>query len=324
MNRYFLGVDLGGTKSHALVADEHGQALGFAAAGPGNWESVGWDGTRAVLEAIIQGALSQAGLSKRDVTGAGFGIAGLDFPEDRAPHAAIIDGLRLDAPYIMGNDTLVALAAGAAHCWGVVVTAGTSNNCLGRDRSGREARALGQGSQFGEYGGAVEIVQRGVQAVALAWTARGPETALTDAFMAHVGATDPLDLLAGLVRERYELDSGDAPIVFAQAAAGDEVAQGIIDWAGRELGSLACGVIRRLNLEAETFDLVLAGSLYNGSPRLTTALTRTVHELAPGARPVRLDGPPVIGGALLGMEAAGVMQGDARARLLETTSRVLA
>ena len=324
MNRYFLGVDLGGTKSHALVADETGRALGFAAAGPGNWESVGWDGTRAVLETIIQGALEQAGLSKRDVAGAGFGIAGLDFPEDRAPHAAIIDGLGLDAPYIMGNDTLVALAAGAAHCWGVVVTAGTSNNCLGRDRNGREARALGQGAQFGEYGGAVEIVQRAVQSVALAWTARGPETFLTQAFMAHVGATDPLDLLAGLVRERYALDAGDAPIVFAQAAAGDAVAQEIIHWAGRELGSLACGVIRRLNLKDETFDLVLAGSLYNGSPRLTDALTRTVHELAPAARPVRLDGPPVIGGALLGMEAAGVAQGDARVRLLETASRVLA
>lgn len=324
MNHYFLGVDLGGTKSHALVADETGRALGFAATGPGNWESVGWDGTRAVLETIIQEALDQAGLSKRDIAGAGFGIAGLDFPEDRAPHAAIIDGLGLDAPYIMGNDTLVALVAGAAHGWGVVVTAGTSNNCLGRDRSGREARALGQGAQFGEYGGALEIVQRAVQAVALSWTARGPETSLTDAFMTHVGATDPLDLLAGLVRDRYALGPAQAPIVFAQAAAGDPVAQEIIDWAGHELGSLACGVIRRLHLEEETFDLVLAGSLYNGSPRLTEALTQTVHELAPRARPVRLDGPPVIGGALLGMEAAGIAPDDARGRLMETTSRVLA
>ena len=37
---YYLGVDVGGTKTHALIADEAGQALGFATGGPGNWEAV--------------------------------------------------------------------------------------------------------------------------------------------------------------------------------------------------------------------------------------------------------------------------------------------
>jgi len=318
MKQYFFGIDLGGTKSHALVADESGTAIGFAAAGPGNWETVGFDGTRAVLEAIINGALTDAGVDKGNLAGAGFGIAGLDFPEDRALHAVIIDSLGLGAPYIMGNDALVALAAGAAEQWGVAVTAGTSNNCLGRDRQGREAVALGQGARFGEYGGATEIMQRAVQAVALSWTARGPQTRLTTAFLAHTGALDPLDLLAGLVRDRYELDAGDAPLVFAEAAAGDPVAQEIIEWAGRELGSLACGVIRRLDLENETFDLVLAGSLYNGSPVLARELGRTVHAVAPDARLVRLDASPVIGGVLLGMEAADHNAANVRTRLLES------
>jgi N-acetylglucosamine kinase-like BadF-type ATPase len=34
--RYFLGVDAGGTKTHALITDETGQAVGFGAGGPGN------------------------------------------------------------------------------------------------------------------------------------------------------------------------------------------------------------------------------------------------------------------------------------------------
>ena len=33
--KYFLGVDIGGTKSHALIADENGQAVGFGQAGAG-------------------------------------------------------------------------------------------------------------------------------------------------------------------------------------------------------------------------------------------------------------------------------------------------
>ena len=34
MTRYFLGVDVGATKSHALIADETGRAVGFGPPGP--------------------------------------------------------------------------------------------------------------------------------------------------------------------------------------------------------------------------------------------------------------------------------------------------
>ena len=51
--KYYLGVDVGGTKTHALIADDTGQALGFATGGPGNWEGVGYDGlTRVLLECL--------------------------------------------------------------------------------------------------------------------------------------------------------------------------------------------------------------------------------------------------------------------------------
>ena len=44
MTEYFLGVDIGGTKSHALIADKSGNALGFGVGGAGNYEGVGFDG----------------------------------------------------------------------------------------------------------------------------------------------------------------------------------------------------------------------------------------------------------------------------------------
>ena len=81
----YLGVDIGGTKSHAILADEAGRALGFAAGGPGNHESVGYGGLLAVLQEITHAALDQAGLRRADVAGAGFGVAGYDWPSERAP-----------------------------------------------------------------------------------------------------------------------------------------------------------------------------------------------------------------------------------------------
>ena len=62
MAAYYLGVDTGATKSEAVIAGSQGRVLGYGRSGPGNWESVGWPGTRAVLQTIIQQALAGAGL----------------------------------------------------------------------------------------------------------------------------------------------------------------------------------------------------------------------------------------------------------------------
>jgi N-acetylglucosamine kinase-like BadF-type ATPase len=167
------------------------------------------------------------------------------------------------------------------------------------------------------------MVARGVQVVTLAWSKRGPATGLTDAFIELTGATDVLDLLEGLALERYHLSAADALLIFRVAAEGDQVAQEVIRWAGRELGSLAVGVIRQLGFEELDFEVVLAGSLYDGSPILTEALEETIGTVAPGARLVRLTAPPVVGGVLLGMEQAGLEYTGLRRTLIDTTNELL-
>jgi N-acetylglucosamine kinase-like BadF-type ATPase len=325
LKRYFLGVDTGNTKSHALLADEQGRAVGFGHSGPGSWEAIGWQGAQQVLHDITGQALAQAGVEKADIWGAGFGFAGYDWPEDRAGHQRLIDELGLtNAAVRFGNDALVGLVAGATAGWGVVVAAGTSNNCLGWDESGREGRITGQGPRFAEYGGASEIVTRAVQAIALAWTRRGPETALSQALVGAAGANDVADLFAGMTRERYEMPPAIAPLVFEVATAGDAVAQEIVRWAGCELGNLAVGVIRQLELQQLAFDVVLSGSIYKGSPTLIDEMTRTIHSVAPQARLVRLEGPPVVGGVLLGMTQVGVDTSLLRSTLGTTTNELLA
>jgi N-acetylglucosamine kinase-like BadF-type ATPase len=126
-----------------------------------------------------------------------------------------------------------------------------------------------------------------------------------------------------LAMGHYHLSAAAAPVVFQVAAGGDEVAQEAIRWAGRELGDLAVGVIRQLGFEELDFEVVLAGSLYDGSPALIEALRATIHAIAPGARLVRLTAPPVVGGVLLGMEQAGVEYASIRQTLIETTNAFL-
>jgi N-acetylglucosamine kinase-like BadF-type ATPase len=315
---YYLGIDTGSSKSHALIADEQGRALGFGQGGPGNWESIGWAGARAVLDDILTQATARAGIERAAITAAGLGLAGYDWPEDHQPHEAIIrELLRPDLPFELVNDALIGLWAGTEAGWGVVVAAGTSCNCYGRNARGEVGRVAGS-SHFGEYAGAGELVWWAVQAVAAAWSLRGPATRLAEALVAHVGASGVDDLLAGLMRWRYTLAADSAPLVFAVAAGGDPVALGLVRRAGRELGGLALGVSRQLGLTGLPFDVVLSGSFFDGSPRLQESMAEVIHAVAPGARLLRLETPPVVGAVLLGMEQAGLDLAAVRPALVES------
>jgi N-acetylglucosamine kinase-like BadF-type ATPase len=52
-----LGVDGGGRKTYAIVADAFGDLRGAAASGPSNWEMVGIDGDREALAGAVEAAL---------------------------------------------------------------------------------------------------------------------------------------------------------------------------------------------------------------------------------------------------------------------------
>jgi len=65
-------------------------------------------------------------------------------------------------------------------------------------------------------------------------------------------------------------------------------------------------VIRQLGFQADDFDVVLVGSMYDGGSMLIEPMQKTITSFAPGAKLVRLKAPPVIGAVLLGMEAAGM------------------
>jgi len=322
---YFLGVDVGGSKTHALIADDTGRGVGFGSAGPGSWEAVGYDGLTAALHDVTAQALAMAGLTADRIAGAGMGLAGYDWPSQQRSHLNAILPLGLQAPVQIVNDATLGILAGAKDGWGVSVVSGTGCNCRGwsRDHT-RQGRAVGGANAWsGEAAGGWDIVARAMRAVSFEWTRRGPATALTRAFLEKTGARDLDELVEGMYLGHYDFDQTFALKVFEIAAQADPQALEVMRWAGDELGQMACGVIKQLGIQNEGFDVVLIGSLFDGHPLLSESLGQTVHRVAPGARLVRLDVPPVVGGVLLGMEAAGLDFHSRRDRLIRSTNRLL-
>jgi N-acetylglucosamine kinase-like BadF-type ATPase len=301
--RYFLGVDLGGTKTHVVLADEAGCVVGFAQSGPGNHQSIGYPAMLRTLQQGLGKALAVSGIPVHAISGAGFGIAGYDWPSQKPDMFQVIDQLGLSCPIGIVNDAVPALIAGAAEGWGVALVSGTGCNCRGRDREHkREGRVTGYGFHVGEHAGASELVWRAMHAVAHDWTKRGPATTLSTVCAEYAGAKDLDDLIEGYTEGRYRVDAQAARLIFEIAGQGDVVAQELIRWAGVELGEMANAVIRQLEIEALEFDVVMSGGMFDGGSMMIEPMSETITKVAPGARMVRLAVPPVIGAVILGME----------------------
>jgi N-acetylglucosamine kinase-like BadF-type ATPase len=258
------------------------------------------------MQGVVQQALQAAKLSPADIAGAGFGIAGYDWDEDTPMIHEVIRSLGFTAPFEAMNDAGPGLLAGARHGWGVSVSSGTGVNARGRGPNGESARMTGNGTLFAEIGGGIELAYHVIGLISRAWSLRAPQTVLSERIVAFSGASSVEDLLAGIARGRYQIRASSAPLVFEAAAQGDAIAQEAVDWLGRGLGDLACGIIRQLQIEQMTFDVVLAGSIFRSGDRLIECMREVVHPLAPGATFVRLQAPPVSGTVMLAMQSAGV------------------
>ena len=320
--KYFLGFDVGSSKTHALIADETGQCIGFGKAGGGNHQSAGYEKFTNVLRKSFDEACQMSGIGEAQIDGAGFGIAGYDFPSERETHLQAISPLGIDCPLEIVNDGANGLISGTSHGIGVNVTAGSGINARGRGKNGKEGRIVGNGVDFGEYGGAIEIVLRARQLVNYAWIKRIPPTKLTRIFLEATGATDELDLMERL-SNNYHLPSSLAIEVTNAAREGDHAALEVIRWSGEELGWIAISVARQIEMETEEVEIVQSGSVFEAGELIMEPMRIIVLEHVPRAKLMRLNGPPVVGPLMLGMQMAGLDPYPMRKKLIESAKALV-
>ena len=298
-----LGVEGGGSHCHAVLADASGQVLGIGAnRDPANWDDVGIEAAAGAIRSCVTEALSAAGVQPETVAASVFALAGVDFPMDEERLAGIPSAIGITGRCRIANDAFASLRAGTDQHHGVVVVAGTGSVIAGRNASGEEFRTLGMGPMLGDSGSASEVSEAAVTAVAHEYTGRGPETELTGLLCERSGVSSMVEFLEAASRERIDTTVFSPEVVFA-AEHGDAVARSILADAGRALGGTAAHVVRRLGMQDESFDLVLAGGMFRADTRyLVDGLEGVVRPVAPQVRLRPLVDPPVVGAVLLAIE----------------------
>jgi N-acetylmuramic acid 6-phosphate etherase len=266
MRELLLGLDGGGSKTLALLADAKGSVIGRGSAGASNYQNIGEMAAWAALDTAIAAAFADAGLEQSTVDAVGLGLAGVDRPEDRALFEGWAAGRFGGAPVVIANDAELVLAAGTPDDWGVALISGTGSIVFGRSPNGEMARAGGWGHIMSDEGSGYAIGVEALRAVMAAFDGRGPATSLTGAVLAHWSLKTPPDLVGRVYRE----SDGTADIatlaalVDAAAEDGDVVALHILRAAGRELAITVEAVVRRLALPMPAPCALAGGAIVKG------------------------------------------------------------
>ena len=277
MPKVLIGADVGGTKTSVAVSQD-GKIVGRAD-GPGAALRPG----RALASAstiadVVRQALSTAGLLIGDVLVVGAAGAGRE-PERDELHKAI-RGENVASKVVVTTDIDIALAAAFAEGPGIVVSAGTGSVAVGRDGAGKRHRIGGYGWQMGDEGSGYAIGRASLGAVSRAVDGRSPKTGLSDRLLKATRSDDYDDLVRWAAGATPAEVAALAPHVLAVAAAGDPLAQGIADYAARELSQLAICLVPKMDITPPIPVAVTGGLLGADQPLRKTLLAKLAEESA--------------------------------------------
>lgn len=259
-SNFFIGVDGGGSKTVALVADGAGRIKGRGEGGTSNHHVAGWRGGFAAVTEAIAKARHAAGCADVVAAAVCMGMAGADTAEDHDRTARWLSRQRLGRKSLVVNDGALLLAA-TGHAEGVAVVSGTGSIAWGQDAAGNRARSGGWGHLIGDEGSGYALSIAALRHTVTAADGRAPWDGLCKAVLRFFD----LKTAQGLLPFVYgpHIAKSDiaklAPVVFRAAARGDAAANAMVDGAATSLATLAACVARDLGLKRPA--LAFGGSL---------------------------------------------------------------
>ena len=271
MTRILIGADVGGSKTAVGVSD--GEKMLARADGAGAAIRPGRAlASAAVIAEVVRRGLAGAGRLSGDVLYVGAAGAGRE-PEREELRKAL-RGENLATTVMVSTDIEIALAAMFDEGSGIVVSAGTGSVAVGRDRAGKQHRIGGYGWQMGDEGSGYAIGRAALGAVSRAADGRSPRTALSE----RVLTASRSDSFEALIRWAAGASPAEvaalAPHVLDVAAHGDPLAQGICDYAARELTQLAVCLVPVMDLQLPVGVALTGGLLSADGPLRRSVLAR--------------------------------------------------
>ncbi len=318
-----VGIDGGGTKTHAVVVDLKGRVLAEASGPSSNFQVLGPEKMAGVVRGVVQEAMSRLPHGSAKIRRVVAGLAGVGRPSDRQRANEALTSLGLAEAVRVDSDAAAALSGAFAGGEGIILIAGTGTICFGKGADGRVERSGGWGYLLGDEGSGYWIGQQAIVAALKDLDGRGPRTALRERIEERYGL-ERIDLIIPRVYQgdidRTEVASL-APLVFEEAARGDEAAEQILSRAGEELGLLAAAVARRLRWSVEQVPIALIGGIFKQKERLIPFMQRSLERFQVRFRFVEPLFDPAVGAAIMALQDEGIAVDDRIRETLRETAK---
>lgn len=262
---YVLAVDGGGTKTHALCADENGQVIGEGFSGPTSLTATTIGAASFNLREVVRQATEPLPEGSQ-FTCMVMGLAGMDTSiEEETARDTFTKVLsdRLIDNFVLVNDSIIALESGTDAKNALVIIAGTGSNCYGRNAQGETARSSGMDYILTDQGSGYAIGRAVLRRAVKSFDGRGPKTMLEQFVCQHFH----IESIAQLKPKVHNPPLSKTEIAELSQLClmaydqGDNVAKEIFDYNVDLQVEMAAAVIKRLKLEAMPTDCVLVGSI---------------------------------------------------------------
>lgn len=312
MKKYLLGVDGGNTKTDYVLFSTEGDFVDFLHTGTCSHEAVegGYDGMEQTMRSHIVALLAKNSLTVEDIAAAGMGLAGADLPlqiEELKKRVAAI-GL---ANFKINNDAILGIKAVLPMGIGLCAVNGTGTSVFGNDENGSTSQVSGMGPMTGDFAGGSYIFTRIMSKLYEFHYRMGENSGMFEEILEFFKC-DPNDLPSLIGGRKRLFDNAPHVIQIANRHAkdGDEIAKGIFDSAGEEIGKSAAGCISKLSFKGVGTDenpigIALAGTIwkkvdYSG---MIEKLMYTIAKLCgKKSLPILLNVPPALGGVIWAKE----------------------
>lgn len=285
MSTIVIGIDGGGSKTRAIVADAEGTWIADVV-GPASAVRPGKaDHSADVMAQTVQDALAACAMTHVRPRVLCVGVAGVGRePEREALWQALLERDLAD-DVVIHADFSIALDDAFGDGPGILVVSGTGSVAFGRSPTGASGRAGGWGPVMGDEGSGAWIGRRALGIVCAAADGREPETALTGAILTAA----QVESVAGLVEWAGNAPPSQlatlAPVVLSVADAGDLRANSLVTLAVEELVLHIRALARSLFVdERAAIQVALTGGMLTRGTTLRKRLEHRIRSAVPGAQ----------------------------------------
>lgn len=308
--RIVVGVDGGGSRTRAVVADESGSTIGTAEGGPSAVRPGDVERSASVIAAVVADALAAADAGRTTPSVLTVGVAGVGRDPERQALQRALFARGLAEEIVVQPDALVALEDAFGDGQGILLISGTGSVAYGRGPTGTVARCGGWGPVCGDEGSGAWIGRRALSVVTAAADGREPETALTGVIVTAAEVSSVEDLIGWGSRATPADLASLAPAVLQSAESGDRRATAIASFATEELVLHVVALARELFTdERASAPVALAGGLLARRSPLRARVEHRLKSAVPGAQIDSREIDPVRGAVRLALRTAGIKPG---------------